>query len=268
LRFDVVEPLRTWRLALDDAGYGLAFDITFTRITQPFQMPTQIIERDGAIFVGYSHFVQAGRYEGWVEAGGRRFDCTGWTGERDRSWGVRPASARVRRGFHTWLPIQFEDLSIWVFAHEDRHGVQDYLCGCLRPVAGPGEEPGAPVPVTAFRHDLDFDLIGPHRVLAGGTVWIDAADGRSLEIAVEPLGPVMSIYGGGYGGEHAQGTPKGPLYVGGETWDLRPEGALATVAPHSILERSCTFRTADRVGHGNYEHCVGEYEPKGYPPVD
>jgi hypothetical protein len=155
-----------------------------------------------------------------------------------------------------------------VFAHEDRHGVQDYLCGCLRPVAGPGEEPGAPVPVTAFRHDLDFDLIGPHRVLAGGTVWIDAADGRSLEIAVEPLGPVMSIYGGGYGGEHAQGTPKGPLYVGGETWDLRPEGALATVAPHSILERSCTFRTADRVGHGNYEHCVGEYEPKGYPPVD
>jgi hypothetical protein len=107
LRFDVVEPLRTWRLALDDAGYGLAFDITFTRITQPFQMPTQIIERDGAIFVGYSHFVQAGRYEGWVEAGGRRFDCTGWTGERDRSWGVRPASARVRRGFHTWLPFQF-----------------------------------------------------------------------------------------------------------------------------------------------------------------
>jgi hypothetical protein len=269
MRFDVVEPLKVWRLALEDAGHGLAYDIHFSRITQPFQMPTQIIERDGAIFVGYSHFVQAGRYEGWIEVGGTRHDVGGWTGERDRSWGVRPASARVRRGFHTWLPIQFDDLSIWVYAHEDRHGVQDYLSGCLRPVAaGLGEEPGPPVPVTAFRHELDFDLVGPHRVLAGGTIWIEGADGRSLEIAVDPLGPLLAIYGGGYGGAHAQGTPKGPLYVDGELWDLRPKGALGRLVPHSILERSCSFRAEGRSGHGNYEHCLGEYEPKGFPPVD
>jgi hypothetical protein len=89
-----------------------------------------------------------------------------------------------------------------------------------------------------------------------------------MRMTVEPLGPVMSIYGGGYGGKNAQGTPKGPLYVDGETWDLRPPGALAEVAPHSILERSCTFRADGMVGHGNYEHCLGEYEPKGFPPVD
>jgi len=105
-------------------------------------------------------------------------------------------------------------------------------------------------------------------VLAGGTIWIEGADGTSLEVAVEPLGPVLAIYGGGYGGAHAQGTPKGPLYVDGETWDLRPQGALGELVPHSILERSCVFSAGGRSGHGNYEHCLGEYEPKGFAPVD
>jgi len=265
LRFEIVEPMRAWRAALEETAQGVAFDITFTRITQPYRMPTQRILRDGELYVGYSHFVQAGRYEGWLQVGDRRVDCAGWTGERDRSWGVRPASARVRRGFHTWLPIQFEDMSIWVWAHDDRHGVQDGLCGCVRPV---GEDPGPPVPVTAFRHDLDLELVGHHRVLRGGTVDLEVADGRAMTIEVEPLGPLISIYGGGYGGDHAQGTPKGPLYVDGEAWDLRPPGALASLAPHSILEQTCRFRSGTRVGHGNYEHCVGEYAPKGLPPVD
>jgi hypothetical protein len=269
LRFDIVEPMRSWRLQLDEAGYGLSYDIVFTRITQPYQMPTMYIEREGRLYVGYSHFVQAGRYEGWVQVGDRRFDCAGWSGERDRSWGVRPASARVRRGFHTWLPIQFEDLSIWIWAHDDRKGRQDGLCGCVRPVAaGPEDEPGAPVPVTAFRHDLDFDEVGHHRVLRGGAVEIDTEDGRTFRIDVEPLGPILSIYGGGYGGSEAQGTPKGDLFVNGEIWDMRPEGAFASLAPHSILEQACRFRMDGRVGHGDYEHCVGEYVPKGFSPVD
>ena len=264
LRFDILEPMRAWRLALDEAGYGLSFDVTFTRVTQPFQMPTMYVERDGVLLVGYSHFVQAGRYEGWVRVGDRHFDCSGWTGERDRSWGVRPASARVRRGLHTWLPIQFDDISIWVWTHEDQRGERDGLCGCVRPV---GEDPGPPVPITAYRHDLDVELVGHHRVLRGGTLEIEAEDGTSLAIEVEPLGPVASIYGGGYGGEHAQGTPKGPLYVDGEIWDLRPPGAFEAIVPHSILEHTCRFRAGDRVGHGNFELCIGEYEPMGFAPV-
>jgi hypothetical protein len=264
LRVDIVEPMRTWRLAADDAGYGFSFDITFSRRTQPFQMPTMKVERDGELLVGYSHFVQGGDYTGWIEVDGTRFDAAGWSGERDRSWGVRPASARTRSGLHTWLPIQFDDRSIWLWTRDRKTGEQAGLCGAVRPVAA--EQPGPPVPITAYRHDLRIELVGDNRVLRGGRLEIETALGETIELEVEPLGPVISLLGGGYGGQHAQGTPKGPLFVDGEVWDFRAPGSFAQV-PHSILEHPCRFRHGDAVGYGCFELCIGEYEPLGLGPV-
>ncbi len=264
LRFDIADPMRTWRLAADDAGSNFAFDVTFTRRTQPFQMPTMRVERDGELLVGYSHFVQAGTYAGWVEVEGRRFDVSGWTGERDRSWGVRPASARTRTGLHTWLPIQFEDRSLWLWTRDDRTGAQAGLCGAVRPV---GEaDPGPPVPITAYRHELELEEVGLHRVLRGGRLTVETAE-ETIELEVEPLGPVISLIGGGYGGQHAQGTPKGPLFVDGEVWDFREPGVFEGI-PHSILEHACRFHWGGRTGHGCFELCVGEHERYGLPRVD
>src|SRR5262245_42669454 len=235
LRFEIAEPMRRWRLACDETGTGFAFDVTFTRRTRPFQMPTVTIERDGGLLVAYSHFVQAGEYDGWIAVGDRRYDAAGWCGERDRSWGVRPASARTRSGLHTWLPIQFADVAIWVWTHENRRGERTGLCGAVRRT---GADPPEPVPVVDYRADLDVALVGHHRVLRGGRLWIEAADGERIEIEVDPLRPLLSLYGGGYGGDQAQGTPKGDLFVDGEVWDHRPADALRAV-PHSILEHAC-----------------------------
>jgi hypothetical protein len=268
LAFEIVDPLRTWRMTCAPGAHGFSFDLTFERRTQAYQMPTQKIERDGFLLVGYSHFVQAGTYSGWIEIDGRRHDATGWTGERDRSWGVRPASARVRRGLHTWLPMQWDDLSIWIWTHDDQTGEQDGLCGAIRPVAaGPDEEPGPPIPVTSYRQDLQIELIGPHRVLTGATLQIGGADGSVQEIDVKPMAPLMSIIGGGYGGEHPQGTPKGELYVEHERWATDPQSFAAI--PHSILERSCVFTRSDgAVGHGEFELCIGRHDRLGLGPID
>jgi hypothetical protein len=266
LGFEIVDPMRTWRMHCAPGEHGFSFDLTFQRRTQPFQMPTQRIERDGFLVVGYSHFVQAGTYSGWMEIDGRRHDCDGWTGERDRSWGVRPASARVRRGLHTWLPMQWDDLSIWLWTHDDATGLQDGLCGAIRPVADPDGEPGPPIPIVSYEHDLDIELVGEHRVLQGGRLKIGGEDGSSYAIEVTPLAPLMSLIGGGYGGQHAQGTPKGDLFVESERWRTDPD-SFARI-PHSILERSCVFTLADgRVGHGEFELCIGRYEPMGFGDV-
>ena len=112
-----------------------------------------------------------------------------------------------------------------------------------------------------------IERVGDHSVIAGGRLEIGTASGRELELEVEPLGPLISLIGGGYGGEHAQGTPKGPLFVDGEVWDLREPGSFARI-PHSVLERPCTFRWGDQVGHGCYELCIGEYAPLGIGPID
>jgi hypothetical protein len=266
LGFDIDDPMRKWRLACVDDGHGFAFELEFTRRTQPFQMPTMRVERDGSLIVAYSHFVQAGRYEGFVEVDGRRFDCSGWTGERDRSWGVRPASARTRRGLHTWLPMQWDDLSIWIWTRDKPNGEQAGLCGAIRPVADHGDEPGEPIPVRSYEHDLDIELVGEHRVLRGGRLRVEGEDGSEYEIEVERHGPYLSLYGGGYGGKHAQGTPKGDLFVDTDSWSTSHE-SFAEV-PHSILEHNCRFMLSDgRVGYGCFELCIGEYEPKGLGAV-
>jgi hypothetical protein len=267
LKFDIVEPMRSWRLRCDDAGYGFSFDLTFTRRTQPVQMAPDVVERDGFLVVHYTHFVQSGRYEGWIEVDGVRHDAAGWTGERDRSWGVRPASARVRNGFHTWLPMQWDDLSIWLTTREGPTGERMTLSGAISPVAENGAEPGPPVAVADFSHDLDIELVGHHRVLRGGTLRVVGADGSAHDIAVRHHGPMLSVYGGGYGGPDAQGTPKGDGFLNGERWSTDPESFKQV--PHSILEHICRFDRADgHSGHGCFELCVGRYEPKGFPAVE
>lgn len=266
LGFEIVDPMHTWLMRCEDAGHGFAFELQLTRRTQPYQMPTMHIERDGNLLVAYSHFVQAHRYSGWIEVEGRRFDCEGWTGERDRSWGVRPPSARTRRGMHTWLPMQWDDMSIWLWTRDDAAGNQSGLCGAIRPVEDGGGVPGEPVPITGYEHDLDIELIGEHRVLRAGHLRISGQDGSVHEIEVQRTGPYLSLYGGGYGGEQAQGTPKGALFLDSDHWGTDPESFERV--PHSILEHSCSFTRADgRVGYGCFELCFGEYEPKGLGPV-
>jgi hypothetical protein len=267
LRFEILEPMNRWRLSCEDAGYGFAFDLTFVGRTQPVQMAPDIVERDGFLLVHYTHFVQSGRYEGWVEVDGRRFDASGWTGERDRSWGVRPASARVRNGLHVWLPMQWKDLSIWLTSREGPDGERLTLSGAISPTAVDGAAAGPPVPVADFGHDLDIELVGHHRILRGGELWVEGADGSRHEIAVERLGPMLSVYGGGYGGPQAQGTPKGDGFLDGERWGTDPDSFAAV--PHSILEHTCRLtRNGDDVGDGCFELCVGRYEPRGFGPVD
>lgn len=263
LRFDIIEPGRRWRLAAVDAGQGFAFDLVFQMRTLPFQMPTMRIVRGRELVVGYSHFVQAGQFDGWLELDGARHEVAGWTGERDRSWGVRPSSARVRRGLHFWAPLQFDDLSVWLWGHDDADGRSEGICGAVRPV---GHDPAPPVPVADIRHELDVAEVGPHRILRAGAFEVLTQDGRRLRIEVRRDGPVLALVGGGYGGAQAQGKPKGPDFVAFERWSTRPE-AIRDV-PHTILEHACECRLDGRVGRGDVELCIGEYAPLGLGPVD
>lgn len=263
LRFEILVPGRRWRLAADDVGQGFAFELVFQMRTQPYQMPTMRIVREHTLVVGYSHFVQAGRFDGWIELDGVRHQVDGWTGERDRSWGVRPSSARVRRGLHYWVPLQFDDLSIWLWGHEDAEGRSEGVCGAVRPV---GDDPGSPIPVVGIRHQLEIEQVGPHRVLRAGEFDILTADERHHHIEVCRDGPVLALVGGGYGGADAQGRPKGAAFVAFDQWSMEPESFRAV--PHTILEHACECRLGGRVGRGDVELCIGEYAPLGLGAVE
>jgi hypothetical protein len=255
--------MKRWRLSADDVGQGFAFDLAFEGHTAPYEMPTMLTERDGDPLVGYCHFVQAGAYNGWIEVDGHRREVSGWVGERDRSWGYRPASARVRRGLHLWVPIHFDDVTFWFWSHEDADGNAAGTFGAIRPL---GEGAGPAVPITGVKHELDIELIGPHRVLRGARLEITGADGSRHEIEMEPDGPLIALMGAGYGGPDAQGTPKGPHFVNHEQWSTL-DADLHEV-PHTILKTSCRARNGDRHGRGAVELSMGEYRPLGIGPVE
>jgi hypothetical protein len=261
LQFTIETPMERWRLEADDAGQGFAFDLRFSSRTEPYEMPTMLVERAGEALVGYSHFVQAGRFDGWVELDGERRLVEGWPGERDRSWGFRPASARVRRGLHLWVPLHFDDISIWFWSHESADGVADGTFGAIRSL----DRAGALVPIAAVEHELDIELIGPHRVLRHAHFEISGADGSRYAVDAEPDGPVIALSGAGYGGPDPQGTPKGPRFVNTDRWGTTDEQLPAL--SHTMLKHSCALRCGQRRGRGGVEISMGEYRPLGFGPV-
>jgi hypothetical protein len=264
LQFTIESPMEHWRLEAADAGQGFAFDLAFRGRTVPYEMPTMLVERDGQPLVGYSHFVQAGLFDGWIEVDGTRREISGWPGERDRSWGFRPASARVRSGLHLWVPLHFEDISIWFWSHENADGVADGTFGAIRPLGDGGA--GEPVPIASVEHDLDVELVGPHRVLRHACFVVTGIDGSRYEVEAEPDGPLIGLSGAGYGGPDPQGTPKGPDFVNTDGWGTGHADLLSL--PHTILKSSCRLRCGERRGRGGVEISMGEYRPLGFGPVE
>jgi hypothetical protein len=259
LSFAIAEPMRTWRLAAEETDVGMAFDLTFRARTQPFQMePSMHIEKDGRLVIAYAHFVQSGRFDGWIEAGGDRYEVDGWLGERDRSWGARNPSGRVKRGLHIWLPLQLPDVSPWVWIHERPSGRRTSLSGALRP-----DRLGEPDRVSDFGYDLDLREVGHHRLLDRSRLSIATEGGASMELETELMLPVF-LSGGGYADdESGQGVPKAAAGHEGEVWPTATDDDLAAI-PISILDHFVRVRGPGGEGTGVFELSIGEFAPLGY----
>jgi hypothetical protein len=90
-------PLQQWRLTADgDSSAGhVAMDVTFHALTPASGADGQGKEGEGASVatrqsVGKGHLEQAGKWIGWIEVGGRRYELGPEArGNRDKSWGPR-----------------------------------------------------------------------------------------------------------------------------------------------------------------------------------
>jgi len=260
LAFEIVEPMRTWRLRAEPSEVDIAFDLTFSARTQPFQMePSMLIRKDdGSLVIAYAHFVQSGRFDGWISAGSDRWTADGWLGERDRSWGARNPSGRVKRGLHIWLPIQLPDVAPWVWIHERPNGRRTGLSGAFRP-----DGLGEPDRIRDFTYDLDVREVGHHRILDRSRIALATDGGRSLALETELLLPVF-LSGGGYADDvTAQGAPKAAAGYEGEAWPTATDDDLAAI-PVSIVDHFVRVTGPGARGVGVFELSIGEFAPMGY----
>jgi len=255
----VVEPMTTWRLALEPNPTGLEFDVTWTARTPAWFGDVAVRNAgsgSGGTTTSFEHLFQSGRYAGWLALDGVKRDVTGWYGQRDRSRGVRTMAGG--QGLHLWVQAQFPDRSIGLLYVEDREHAPLLLEGAVMPVGGPGD----PVdPVVALRHDLSFD---DGLDLRGGVLEFDTASGRRYHLDVDASGRGGYLAGGGYGGHH--GRPAGLDRVESDVYPL--DGSVTPASLDSALtDRLAAFGWGDVPGLGIFEFAHTRSRSYRYAPA-
>jgi len=120
----------TLRIAANDGP--LAAELVFTGRHFPIEEP-RFIRRNGTrLFMDYTRMTQNGRWSGWLSVDGQRTAVgDGWSGTRDRSWGVRPVGAsepqpppegNFTQFFWLWTPCNFADRSLFFHSNDDGEG--------------------------------------------------------------------------------------------------------------------------------------------------
>jgi hypothetical protein len=265
IRYEVLEPLRSVRFALDTNDVvPVAFEWTFEGVVPPALEEREVHRapdggRVDADIVRYHH---TGVAHGWVEVDGERtaIEPTTWFSTRDHSWGVRymvgaPLDDVPTRGdvpglasLVLWSPMLLEadgePYALHVF--HQQHAVGDFLRVTTQ---GGVEHPdGRRDPFVAVVPELEVDPV--NRRVRGGVLRCTMADGTERPLTLAALGETGFHLGTGlYFGFDGQwhGQHRGRLHVDGEHVAdcTTPEAARRL---HQL--RDTVVRVEDPVGGG------------------
>jgi hypothetical protein len=271
LRIEVEEPLRRLRLRCEDDS--LSYDLTWTASFPALWEPHHLQRRGDRLTLEGRRFVQVGGVEGVVRAGGEelRVTAAGWSGTRDRSWGVRPipgeeggrfAEESPTEGFHwIWCPVRFEDRFLMVIVQEDADGHRSLNDATLVTPGHRDRQLGWPQAEITYRPGTRH----PERAL------VHLGDVRKpQELEVEVLTSSPLAIGAGYppAEDWQHGTWRGRGWTDRRTYDLSDPSAHP-LAAYGVTDHAARFRLDGRVGHGIFEHgSFGRHDPSGFTGFD
>lgn len=134
IHVEVIEPLKSLRVTIDDNEHGICGELTFTGRHFPMEEKRSTKRVGPRTLQDVTRMTQMGRYTGWIRAGGQeiRFDdANPALGVRDRSWGVRavgerdpqaPVPTQEMQVWWYWVPVHFDDGAMLFFVNEDGDG--------------------------------------------------------------------------------------------------------------------------------------------------
>lgn len=276
---EILHGLRQLRIALD-AGHGdLSFDLTFTATSPAVLEPRHFQRQIERVVFDTMRFVQTGDWSGRLVVDGEQFDvdATGWRGNRDRSWGVRPvgeaeppgrrADANVSGTFF-WIysVMRFDDFSIVVVVQETETG-ERVMHDARRVWDDPDRIPEWLGHVT---HDISF--ISGTREVAGATLRFTRPTGQSITVTCQPELANYLAFGTGYGleADWRHGMWQGELKVEGlhlKVPDLDPTMKMFCVTDHRARFVLCTDDEPENssTGDGLFEFAaIGPHEQYGF----
>jgi hypothetical protein len=144
LSYEVIEPLKSWRMELADEANGIRGSLEFHARCPLYQFrPIQWKKGDYTV-AHQMHYTQSGRYEGSFTVGDRTF--TDLVGIRDRSWGIRDMA---QLPMWIWISAQFPNYCVSAWLWETPEGEIIHEDGAIT------YEDGRVWPVTQIAHELE-----------------------------------------------------------------------------------------------------------------
>lgn len=262
---EVLEPMRTLRVRLEENETGISADLLFTARTAAVEEGRQTTHRGPRLQMDVTRFAQFGRWQGRIRYAGEtvEVDATRVYGVKDRSWGVRPVGVpdpglapqpRSLQAFFLWAPIHWQDRCTHFGVFEDAKAHMWHFDGAVLPVyERPEDIPGTEDPGTEKLVAVDHDIryIPGTRRAGSATIGLVRAGGEREEIELEPL-ICFRMKGIGYGHpEWGHGMWKGELAIGGESWKDEELDPMAPENQH--IQQVVRATSGDRVGHGVLE---------------
>jgi hypothetical protein len=271
--YQVREPFRRVRMAMDDNPQGLSYDLEFLGKLEPGEEePHQFWRDKGRVSVDTCRYAQLGRASGWIRYGGQKYtvDENRFWAQRDHSWGVRMGVGAPEQGVQTsdvssfvgmminWATLQFEDWGIYCYYIETADGKPRLLAGkVVGPLAdasgGAGQGEPKSTRITTVEHEYAFHA-GSARMKSGRVVF-GLQDGRKLAVEMEAL-TTLYLRGGGYLGcdDFYHGLWMGPSWSAGETWDLSDPAVVERA--HGLDDTVCKLSCNGETGYGIVENLI------------
>ena len=274
ITLEVVEPLRTTSVSVDDAGLGISGEITFEARTVAVEEPRQTSYRGSQLMLDSTRLTQWGTWSGSLDTAAGRIDLDATTtyGTKDRSWGVRPVGqpapsappTELPQIFFLWNPVNFPDRCTHFLCFEHADGRRWVESAAEIDVLGPDDptwgDDGAIRHLAGGGHAITWQP--GLRQSMSATVTLHHPD-RLEVLSLEPL-VTFRMRGIGYlHPEWAHGTWKGELETGSEEHAVED---LADLAPANIHIQQVVRATSDRgdEGLGVLEQLAfGAHEPSG-----
>ena len=277
--FEIVEPMRSCRVTLENNETDFACELLFEGRTANIEEPRHSLQHGSRRIMDTTRFAQLGRWSGWLEYDGQRveFDRNEMLGTKDRSWGVRPVGGGDGRGappltneggvFFLWAPLHWEDMGSHFQLFEDRHGRPLYQVGAFLPVYdSPADLPGVEDPGTqhmrSLEHDVTYDV--DSRMISGADLAMTSIDGKERhEIHLERIF-TYRMKGIGYSHpEWGHGYWKGELAMASENWRLDEVDDSDYFNQH--VQHLVRATMGDREGIGVLEqNILGPHHPSGF----
>ncbi|MEZ5557724.1 MAG: hypothetical protein R3E86_04165 [Pseudomonadales bacterium] len=275
-RMEVIEPMRSARVVLEDNDSGITCDLTFSARTAPIQEARQTLWRGTRRTMDATRFDQFGRWSGIVRHpdGEIRVEETVCHGTKDRSWGVRGVGEPETGGApdtpggicFVWAPLFWDDHVSHAIFFDGARGEALVREGLTAPLfdseaAIPEGNAALDTRMATARHRIRYHQ--GTRLAAAAEIDLVSQEGDTRTIALEPI-LRFQMKGLGYGHpKWRQGAWHGELATGAESFD--PED-LNLLAPENVhVQQVVRASDGQRTGIGVLEQIVvGPYAPAGF----